>query len=266
MSVQLDRLLKQVNQARGNRMETDISPRDNYWGLLNQYRAELHNSGGVHIPVEANLGVDVDSAVAVAVKAAANKHGEELLRTAKEQGELEAARIITEGEVKAAENMVEKEKNPEETDGRSDSELGLEAKQKKLDTIREKIDAINEAHNNAKENPPVIEEIIQTEEDKIKQPVPAIAVNTGVSITQTRDHKAGESEERRKDIEVLEGHGTALTTTERNPALNAPVENNIPQGGAQEMKGIGKDINVTDDTPISGADQIAKLKADGIIS
>lgn len=44
----LDELLAKVNELKGDRQESDISPTDPYWTAVNEYRIAYNNAGQVH--------------------------------------------------------------------------------------------------------------------------------------------------------------------------------------------------------------------------
>lgn len=61
MSKVLDDLLKNVNDLKDGRLESDIPPGDPYWTAVNSYRVAYNRAGQVHVPVGSEVPVEVEN-------------------------------------------------------------------------------------------------------------------------------------------------------------------------------------------------------------
>lgn len=158
MSVELDRLLEEMNALARGRGEDSIGMTDSYWTAKANYQRALNAANGVHVPVKANLGVDEVSAKRVAVAKAAEAHAEDLKKTAQAAADAAAKAAIAESELKAAEERATKEADKQE-DVKTTAELELDAKKAAFDLAVVNAKATQEAHNIVKDNPPNLEAI-----------------------------------------------------------------------------------------------------------
>lgn len=183
MSVELDTLLTEMNQAKKSRLESDIPLNDPYWAKKQQYQNALHLANNVHIPVVKDLGVDEVSAVKAAVVQQANLQAKDLSESAVALGKAKADVIVAESEVKIAEKKLEDANKPA-PDPKTALELEIEAAKAKLEVATKKLEVAEQAHVEVKNRP--------------------------IDIKKLED-----------DLKVVDSKGTAPTTEIRNPNLNS---------------------------------------------
>lgn len=78
MSKVLDDLLKNINDLKDGRLESDIPPGDLYWAAVNSYRVAYNRAGQVHVPVGSEV-VEVE----VPVEATTESDIDRMIREAK---------------------------------------------------------------------------------------------------------------------------------------------------------------------------------------
>lgn len=203
----LDELLVRMNAAKGGRHEGDISMQDPYWTAKNAYIQAL-GSSGTHVPIEPNLGVDVISAEVNAVKRSAQLHGENIAQAGKLLGDAQAELILAKHAVKQAEEALDKEKNPEAHKDKTSGERALDEAKLKLEAAEAKESVAAESYELTKSNEPVVEEVTKVARELATR-------KTDDSVTKVPEKEPTEQE--LEDRAVIDGHGTAPTTTVRNP-------------------------------------------------